>query len=50
VLEDKSIEDERLTIHIEDMPVEDILELITTLTDLKYERSNNTVYLKSVNN
>jgi ferric-dicitrate binding protein FerR (iron transport regulator) len=50
VLEDKAIAAERLTIHIENMPVDDILELIATLTDLKYERTDNTVYLKSENN
>lgn len=46
VLEDDSIASDRLTVHIQNKPVEDMLELITTLTDLKYERVGRTVVLK----
>jgi ferric-dicitrate binding protein FerR (iron transport regulator) len=46
VLEDDSIASDRLTVHIQNKPVEDMLELITTLTDLKYERTGRTVVLK----
>ena len=47
ILEDDSVASDRLTVHIQDKPVEDILELITTLTHLKYERIGSTVILKS---
>ena len=50
ILEDDSIASDRLTVHIQNKPVEDMLELITTLTDLKYERIGRTVVLKSEKN
>lgn len=46
ILEDDSIASDRLTVHIQNKPVEDILELITTLTKQKYERIGRTVILK----
>jgi len=47
ILEDDSIASDRLTVHIQNKPIEDILELITTLTKQKYERIESTVILKS---
>jgi transmembrane sensor len=46
ILEDDSIASDRLTVHIQNKPVEDILELITTLTKQRYERIDGTVILK----
>lgn len=39
-----------LTVNIEDEPLEDILELIATLTGLNYRREGNIVYLSSGSN
>jgi ferric-dicitrate binding protein FerR (iron transport regulator) len=50
ILEDDSITSDRLTVHIQNKPIEDILELITTLTKQKYERLDSTVILKPKNN
>lgn len=36
-----------LTVHIEDRPIEVILELITDLTGLKYKYEGHTVFLYS---
>lgn len=47
ILEDDSRSSDRLTVHIQNEPIEDILELITTLTHLRYERIGSTVILKS---
>jgi len=47
ILEDDSIASDRLTVHIQNKPIEDILELITTLTKQKYESIDSTVILKS---
>jgi ferric-dicitrate binding protein FerR (iron transport regulator) len=47
ILEDDSIASDRLTVHIQNKPIEDILELITTLTKQKYEHMDRSVILKS---
>ena len=43
---DKSSASEHLTIHIQNKPVNDILELISALTGLKYTRTDDTVSFK----
>ena len=50
ILEEESIASDRLTVHIQNKPVEDILELITTLTKQKYERIDRNVILKPKKN
>ena len=47
ILEDDTIASDRLTVHIQYKPIEDILELITTLTHLRYELRDSNVILKS---
>ena len=44
-LNDRAIADEHLTLHIQKKPLNDILELISALTDLKYKRKGKIVYL-----
>jgi ferric-dicitrate binding protein FerR (iron transport regulator) len=50
ILEDDTIASDRLTVYIQNKPIEDILELITTLTKQKYERLDSTVILKPKKN
>jgi transmembrane sensor len=47
VIEDSSITAEHLTLHIQNKTLDDILELISALTDIRYKRSDKLVYLKS---
>ena len=44
-LNDRAIAYEHLTLHIQKKPLNDILELISALTDLKYKRKGKIVYL-----
>jgi len=46
MLKPESYAEERLTIHIKDKPLENILELIGALTDLEYERFNRSIILR----
>ncbi len=39
--------EERLTVHLEDAPLEDILQLIEALTDVKFKRDGRKIYLYS---
>jgi len=45
-LTNREIGEEHLTIHINNKPIEDILELIAAITNLKYEVKGNTILLK----
>ena len=47
VLDNEALMDERLTVHIESEPVDDILELIAVLTELQYERTGDSVFFRS---
>ena len=42
-LEDRSIAAEQLTLHIQQQSLEDVLELVSALTSLEYERTGDTV-------
>ncbi len=46
ILEDASIAAEKLTLHIEAQSLDDVLELISALTDLHYQRSGNSIHLQ----
>jgi len=43
ILSDTAIASDHLTVHIQNKPVTDILELISVLTDLKYEKNGNEI-------
>ncbi len=45
-LDDDTMADEQLTIHVPAQPLEDVLELISALTSLEYQRSEGSVRLK----
>ena len=45
-LEDETMADEQLTIHVPAQPLEDVLELISALTGLEYQRPEGSVSLK----
>jgi ferric-dicitrate binding protein FerR (iron transport regulator) len=46
ILEDETMAAEQLTIHVPAQPLEDVLELISALTNLEYEGSEGSVRLK----
>ena len=46
ILEDTSIAAEQLTLHIQAQSLDDVLELISALTDLDYQRLDGSVHLK----
>ena len=50
VIQDSSITNEHLTLHIQNKTLDDILELLSTLTDLHYQHSGKLVYLKPAEN
>ena len=47
VLEDTAIAAEQITLHIDAESLEGVLELISALTDLKYQRTDDVIWLKS---
>ena len=47
VLEEMSMASERLTLHIQSQSLEDVLELISGLTGLEYQRTDSSVRLRS---
>ncbi len=47
---DENLANDRLTIHIQKMSVDSIVELISALTDLKYEKSGNKIYFSQKDN
>ena len=45
-LADSSMATERVTIHLQKQSIDDVLELIAALVDLRYERTDNSVHFK----
>jgi ferric-dicitrate binding protein FerR (iron transport regulator) len=47
ILSDSTLAEEHLTIHIQNKSIDDILELISVLTDLRYRHMGNIIQLRS---